>query len=195
MSTPRDHHGAFARRDQRAQVEGFHSYADKRRHGGATASKVRNDQELERLPPEARRQRQRAIRAIAESRSEGLTLENAARRNQTTVDAMVFWSRGSITPKGDVLSADRLWRPMKAIDATTRRVVPVDVRGSIAASRLSDYWAAIAGYLHTGDVAALRAFQGERIAGVRLETDPDVIDYLARLGQLSFETIYRDVAA
>ena len=84
---------------------------------------------------------------------------------------------------------------MEAIDVTTHTKVAVSVRGSLAASRLSRYWDAIDHYLQTGDEVPLQTFRGVRIGGVELETDPDEIDRLAVLGVLSFETIYRDVAA
>jgi hypothetical protein len=122
-------------------------------------------------------------------------VEEAARRSETTIDAITFWGGGSVLPGGDVRASDRLWRPMEAIDAKTHHRVPVEVRGSEVASQLSSYWHAIQTYLGTGQDAGLQAFQGVRIAGVELETDLDVIDHLARLGQLRFEDIYRGVAA
>ncbi|MGP0108437.1 MAG: hypothetical protein ACLPR9_06180 [Acidimicrobiales bacterium] len=195
MARHRDRHSDFARRDARARAEGFRSYRDKRRHGGAAPARVRNGGELAQLPPAAREQRRRVLRAVAETRTDGLTLAQAARRNGTSVDAMRFWTPGVVDPDDVVTESDRLWRPMRAIDAVTQRVVPVDLRGSRAATRLSNYWLAVEHYLFTGDDEPLRAFDGVRIAGVDLETNTDVIDYLAVIGVLSFETIYQDVAA
>lgn len=195
MARRRDHHSAFAGRDARARAQGFRSYRDQRRHGGAAAARVRNDKELAQLPAAARDQHRRALRAVAEVRTDGLTVAQAARRNQTSADAMRFWAPGVVDPNGVVESSDRLWRPMLAIDAVTHSVVPVDVRGSRAATRLSNYWLAVEHYRDTGDDGPLRDFDGVRIAGVELETDTDVIDYLTVIGVLSFETIYQDVAA
>ncbi len=194
MSLPRDHHSTYARRDERARAEGFRSYRDKRLHGGSTASRPRNQRELNRLPRAARAKRQRSLRALAEAR-EGLTLEQAAARNEVSVNTIAYWSGGSVRQDGTVTKSDRLWRPMWAISTKTGSRVGVDVRGSVTASRLSNYWSAVETYLQTGDDTALQAFRGVRIAGVELETDTTVIDRLAVLGQLSFETIYQDVAA
>jgi hypothetical protein len=195
MARQRDHRTVYARRDERARAEGFRSYRDKRRHGGAAAAHVRNDEDLARLPPPARSERRKALRSLAEVRTDDLTPAQAARRNETTVGAMRFWAEGALQPDGTVTSADRLWRPIRAIDASVHMEVPVSVRGSQAASRLSDYWDAVEHYLHTGDDGPLSRFAGARIAGVELETDTDVLDRLALLGVLSFETIYQDVAA
>ena len=195
MAHHRDHHSAFTRRDALARATGFRSYRDKRRHGGANAAGVRNDKELSQLPPAAREQRRRVLRAVAEHRHEGLTLTQAARRNGTSIEAVRFWAPNVIGPEGTLTKADRLWRPMRAIDAMTHRVVPVDVRGSRAATRVSNYWLAVEEYLNTGDDEPLRAYEGVRTAGIELETNTDVIDYLAMIGEISFESIYRDVAA
>jgi hypothetical protein len=195
MARRRDHHSDFARRDARARAAGFRSYRNQRRHGGTKAAQVRNDKELSQLPPSAREQRRRVLRAVSEVRTDGLTLAQAARRNGTSIDAVRFWAPGAVGPDGVVTKADRLWRPMWAIDAVTQRKVPVDVRGSLVATRLSDYGRAVDHYLMTGDDGPLRAFEGVRIAGIQLETDPDVIDYLATIGEISFESIYRDIAA
>lgn len=195
MAHRRDHLSAFAQRDPRARAAGFRSYRDQRRHGGANAAGVRNDKELSQLPPNARDERRRVFRAVSEVRTDGLTLAQAARRNGTSIDAMRFWAPGVVGPNGMVTKADRLWRPMWGIDEVTQRVVPVDVRGSRVATRLSAYGRAVDHYLVTGDDGPLRAFEGVRIAGVELETNTDVIDYLATIGEISFETIYRDVTA
>jgi hypothetical protein len=176
-------------------MQGFRSYGDKRQRGGSKTAQVRNESELNNLPPAARKERRRVFRALSDARSEGLTLAQAARRNGTSVEAIGFWAPGIVARDGSITQSDRLWRPMKAIDTVTQAVVPVEVRGSRVASRLSDYWMAVEHYLDTGDEAPLRSFEGVRIAGVELETEPDVIDYLALLGELSFESIYQDLAA
>jgi hypothetical protein len=195
MARQRDHRSTYSRRDAQARAEGFRSYADKRRHGGAAAARVSNDQDLDRLPPAARSERRKALRALAEVRTDGLTPAQAARRNETTVDSMRFWAEGALRSDGTVTRADRLLRPMRAIDRSVHTEVPVSVRGSKAASRLSAYWDAVEHYLDTGDDGPLGRFEGIRIAGIELETDTDVIDRLSLLGVLSFETIYQDVAA
>ena len=195
MTRQRNHRSDYERRNERARAEGFRSYADKRRHGGADAAYVRNEADFVKLPRTARQERRRALRALADIRKDGVTAEQAALRNETSVEAIRFWSGGALLSAGGVTRADRLWRPMEVIDATTHSKVPVDVRGSRVASRIGTYWDAVDHYRETGDTGPLVEFRGVRIGGIELETDPDVIDRLTLLGVLSFETIYRDVAA
>jgi hypothetical protein len=56
-------------------------------------------------------------------------------------------------------------------------------------STVGQHWNAVRTYLNTGDDSRLRQFEGETVA-VRLETDLDTIDELARRGELDFPDIY-----
>ncbi len=73
-------------------------------------------------------------------------------------------------------------------------IVPVDVRGSRKASELRAYHEAVSKYLDTGDEEPLRRFTGKTVAGAEYETDPDVLDEMARRRQLTIESIYQLVA-
>jgi hypothetical protein len=73
-------------------------------------------------------------------------------------------------------------------------VVDVDVRGSRKASELGAYHAAVAAFLATGDEDVLRPFEGRRVGGYAYETDPSVLEEMARRGQLDMESIYQLVA-
>ena len=66
----------------------------------------------------------------------------------------------------------------------------VEVRGSRVASLVGAHWSAIAHYLRTGDDSRLRRLEGKTVAGIPLETDPDVIDEWARRGELEIEDVY-----
>ena len=69
--------------------------------------------------------------------------------------------------------------------------IAIDARDSALASVVGAHWAAVRHYLETGDESVLRPFRRRRVNGQRLETDPDVIDELARAGEVRFEDIYR----
>ena len=70
-------------------------------------------------------------------------------------------------------------------------LVELDLRDSDQASLVGRHWAAIGRFLETGDETVLQEFRGSQVAGFVLETDPDVIEELARRGELRFEDIYR----
>ena len=70
------------------------------------------------------------------------------------------------------------------------QTVDVDVRGSRVASVVGEYHNAVRDYLTTGDVSALRRFDGQRVGGRTLETDPDVLDAMARRGSFRHDGPY-----
>jgi hypothetical protein len=61
-----------------------------------------------------------------------------------------------------------------------------------AASSIGSYWNAVRHYLHTGDTSRLDEFEGQNINLHRFLTDPDLIDELARIGELDVDSIYED---
>jgi len=73
-------------------------------------------------------------------------------------------------------------------------IVDVDVRGSRKASELGAYHATVRYFLATGGESTLRRFDGKRVAGVPYETDPAVLEEMARRGQLDVDSIYQLVA-
>ena len=74
---------------------------------------------------------------------------------------------------------------------TQGRTTFVTVRGSRKASELSAYHQAVRRFRDTGDDSVLRRFEGKSVAGHPYETDPDVLEELARRGYLTTEHIYR----
>jgi hypothetical protein len=70
-------------------------------------------------------------------------------------------------------------------------VVEVDVRGSRKASELGAYHAAVSAFLATGDEEVLRQFERRGVGGYAYETDPTVLEEMARRGQLDMESIYQ----
>jgi hypothetical protein len=84
--------------------------------------------------------------------------------------------------------ADRRRRRM--LIPTSRGPTPVTIHGSKQASRLGRYMSAVGKYLRTGDADALDEFEGRRLAGHRLITDPDILSSLAQAGGLQLDQIY-----
>lgn len=179
------------RRNQLARERGFRNYAEQRRHD----RNITNQIKLSDLPAKAQQQRHVALDALATARREGVSLEQASRREGITPQAVAWWTGDAVTRSGgtwQVTGADRLLRPMYIYSDGQR--VHTTVRGSRIASDIGRYHSAVGHYLNTGDDSRLRRFRGVTIQGVELETDPDVIDDLARRGVFEFESIYRMVS-
>lgn len=143
-----------------------------------------------------REQYRRALDVLSRMRH-GESLYGASRRVHTTPDsvqryvgsALLRDARGRYFAKPD----DRLYRRMKWLDA--RGITWVEPANSREASKLADYWAAIAHYVLTGDGRSLRRFRPMRLRtraklSLPFLTDLDAIDRLARAGELSFEDLY-----
>lgn len=61
------------------------------------------------------------------------------------------------------------------------------------ASNVGSHWNAIRRYLEWGETKGLQHLQGVRVAGRILETRPEVIEWHATRGDVSFESIYDEV--
>jgi hypothetical protein len=125
----------------------------------------------------------------------GLSLSRAAANEGTTPRAVHRYAGDALERNGGRWHAthgDRLYRPMVVYSGGA--IVDVDVRGSRKASELSAYHSAVRHYLDTGDEEPLKRFQGKSVGGFVYETDPDVLDEMARRRQLDTESIYRLVA-
>ena len=154
--------------------------------------RVRNRRDLEGLSPQEREERATALRAVTIMRQEGVSLSEASRKAGTKPDLVKRHAGEALERRGSrwgVTEGDRIYRPM--IVYSGGAVVPVDVRGSHKATELSDYHRAVGRYLDDGDEESLRAFYGKTVDGVEYETDPDVLDEMARRGQLDIESIYQ----
>jgi hypothetical protein len=157
---------------------------------------IRNAGEERGLRPAAREARIRALEAVALARRENLTIRTAAKRSGVSVGTVRKYASpalardafGRLVPK----DADRLYRRVHVIGPEGERWV--DTRGSRVASRVGAYWNAVRTYLGTGDEEPLERFRGVRVGGIELETDLDVIEELARRGEVAFEDLYELVA-
>ena len=138
-----------------------------------------------------RQARNRALRAVSRMRREDISLSQAAAREGTTPKTVIRHAGRALERRGRRLKAkpaDRYARMMNVLGP--QGTTTITVRGSRKASAVADHWNAVHHYLDTGDDSALRGFYGVSVAGVELESDPDVIDRLASIGVLDFEDIY-----
>jgi hypothetical protein len=201
---------SYALRNQRFAQMGFGSYGQARRlakrlglSGPDALLRPTTSRMLDEYPEAARRNYEASLRALTDMGSQALTIDQAATWYNAPVAAVIgFGTGGRSAPEGrrrlerrrdgsyTVRAADRMLRPMRAIEAGVGTVV-VDVRGSRAASKLGSYWNAVDHYLTTGNEEPLRHFRGVTVGGVELETDADAIDALAYAGLVEFETIYQ----
>ncbi len=180
----RDHRAEYRRSLARARELGFPSQRERRQ----AHRQVRSRADLEALPARAREVREDSLRAVSLMRAQALSLDEAATLAGTTPEAVKFWARDAVTSKGEVRRADRMLRPM--LIYSDGDLVSVDVRGSRVASTVGRYHAAVGTYLATGDTSELEKFRGKKVAGRVLDTDPDVIDELARRGSMSWASLY-----
>jgi hypothetical protein len=137
--------------------------------------------------------RKQALEAVGLMRREGFSLTRAASRADTTPAAVLRHAGAALvrSPGGRYQPTpdDRLFRPLRAL--TTEGEVELDLPNSRDASLVGRHWAAIGLLLEKSDERTLEGFRGCRVGGFVLETDPDVIEELARRGELRFEDIYR----
>jgi hypothetical protein len=175
-------------RNALAQRKGLHSWHEQQR----LPRQVRRSEQLWALHPSEREARRAALEAVALMRREGLSLSEAADQAGTTTAAVLRHAGPALEQEQGRYRArrgDRLLRVMVVLgsDGVTHEV---EVRGSRAASLVSEHWAALQHYLHTGDDSRLQALEGKTVAGIPLETDPDRIDEWERRGELEIDDIY-----
>jgi AcrR family transcriptional regulator len=124
----------------------------------------------------------------------GLSLRAAAHEAKVPPAAILRWFPGTVI-KDDhgryVALPDREVFRMQFV-AKGFGLVEADVRGSHKRILVGRQGTAIHQLLdpRIGDDRWLRALRGGRVAGLELETDPDVIEDLYRAGMLDFVVIY-----
>lgn len=192
--TPRS--GAFAGRtfyterqyrNALAQRKGFSSwYAQQRSRPPGTGPRA-----LLRMRSSEQEARLRAFDALHSMRTEGLSLKPAARRAGTTpnnvrrhVGPALDFERGRYRGK----PGDRLPAVMTVIGP--QGPIEVIVTGSQNRSLVARHRAAINHFAATSDPSRLRQFEGLTVAGVELETDPDLIQEWGDLGVLDIDDLY-----
>jgi len=143
--------------------------------------------------------RERALAALGFMRTHKVSLAAAAKASNTqprTVRRFVgstllrSGTRGTYQAKPH----DRLTRSLNFL--TAQGEIPIDVRGSRAASMIGKYLNAVKKYRNSGDSSALAKFRGKTIRaldGSRHEflTDTNSLDRLAGAALLGVEGLYR----
>lgn len=178
----------YQRRNDRARELGFRNYYEIRKRGGVREVAKQSGPALAVLPESAKRTRRAALEAVSVMRRERIPLARAARRAGVSSAAVRFWAGGAVDAQGAARSSDRLLRRLLII--TDGHAVSVEVRGSRQAALVSAHLQAVSRFLETGEVRHLSAFEGKKVAGHLLETDPDVLESTALSGGLQFEDIY-----
>jgi hypothetical protein len=188
----RDNASEQQRRNELARRRGFRSRSEERKYSRHVATAG----DLNQLPLSAQLQRERSLRVIASMReNRTLSLPEAARREGTTPEAVVWFGEGSVTKvrgRWRASDADRLLRQMYVY--SNGQIVEVSVRGSRKASELARYFNAVRLFREEGDDAALQDFEGRSVTGHVYETDLDILEEMARRDVLSIEDVYSLVA-
>jgi hypothetical protein len=162
-------------------------------------ARVRGMRGYERLSDRDRAEYGRVLEALSRARSSTRPrrLGTAAREAHTSVRTIRKWVPEAVTTDAfgalAATRADRAFRPVSVIQRGGG-VVEVSTRGSRRATVASEY-------AHTLDLyraglvgpEAFQRFEGRRIGGVELETDPDRIDELDATGRLDDFEFYADL--
>jgi len=172
-----------------ARAKGFTSWSQQQQ----AARKVRSGSDVAGLRPAEREARGRALEALSKMRSDGLSLQAAARASGTTVNAVKRHAGPALErTSGGRYRAKRSDRLIRTIPLPTETgIIGLDVRDSRSASRIGSYWNAVKRYMETGDDSALRKFQGKSVRVNKRTyafiTDTAILDRLADAAELEFD--------
>jgi hypothetical protein len=147
--------------------------------------------------PRNKREKQaydRVLHALADMRR-GVSISRAARENGVTRRTMERYAGGALMQdrQGGRIRAtknDRLLRYLQI--PGPNGTIDITVRGSKEASKAARYKAAVNRFL-AGDQNALIPWRGEKVAGVALLTDPDILKNLADKDVLPY-SLYRSLS-
>jgi hypothetical protein len=162
--------------------------------------RLRSVGDFGRLPEAARQSRTDALRVVGRARRERTTIEAAARAMGVDPAVVAYWAPEAIEParKGWTLPnpGDRLLRLRPLLLEGDAEVGFVAVRGSRAADRADRVFDVQWRYANgQADESELAAIDGVRVAGRRVEADPERIRYLAAAGALNPEDVYQALVA
>lgn len=188
--------GAY--RNALARAKGFKSEHVRRR----SRVRVSSQKDIERLSVISREKRNDSLEVLSLMRRGKLSLAKAIKgfnqenpSQKISSDTVIKYMQQALAKKGGRWQAkryDRLLRLMRI--PTTEGAQLIEVHDSRTASRLGQYHSALGEYLATGDESILLPFRGKEIVSrrqrYRLITDPELIEQLADVGELQFESIY-----
>jgi hypothetical protein len=137
--------------------------------------------------------RKRALHALTAIRH-GASLAEAAKAegvSQRTIRKYVGSALRQDHVGGRIraVAADRFTRYLQIPGQEAGGPTKVSVKGIKQATELAAYVNARAMFLRTGDTIALRQFEGKKIGGHKLVTDPQLLTALAEQGD-SFDQLY-----
>jgi hypothetical protein len=189
VARSRDYRAEQHRRNDLALKRGFLNRSEERRY----RRRARNRAEVDELPAHAQEARLASLRAVSILREDAsIGLEAAAIEAGTTAEAVEWYAGDALYRESGswrTTRADRILRTMKV--HTNGESFYVDIRGSRKASEVGAYHAAVGQFLTTGDETVLWRFQGKTVAGLLYETDPAVLEEMARRGLTDLDGIYR----
>lgn len=179
-------------RNHLARAKGFTSWSQQQKQ----TRKIRGGEDTAKLRPSERAARGRALDALSRMRSDGMSLQAAAKASGTTVNAVKRHAGSALdqTPGGRyrAKNTDRLVRSLNF--PTETGIIGLDVKDSRSAKRIAAYWNAVKTYIETGDASGLRRFRGKVVRvnkrGYPFITDTGTLDRLADAGELAFDDLY-----
>jgi hypothetical protein len=196
VAARRDYRAEYRRRQRRARQLGFESEAQRRK----APRQLRKVADFARLPEAARKSRTDALSVVSRARRERITVEAAARAEGVSPEVVRYWAPEAIEPvrKGWTVprSGDRLLRLRPVLLEGESEVTFVAMRGSRAADRAHAAFDVQWRYANgSADEDELRQLEGTRIAGHKVEADPERLRYLAAAGALDTDDAYRGLVA
>ena len=156
------------------------------------AQRIRTEEQLRALSPARYQARLRAEKALGRMR-QGASMTRAIKESDTSREALFRYFRHQLRrDRSGRYQARRLSGDPFVMTVVTTQGAQARVVASIKQrSVVGRHHSAIKQYLATGDAAVLAPFEGEQVAGATLDTDPDRVVELWRLGELDFLEIYR----
>lgn len=138
---------------------------------------------------------------ISKMRGDHLSLRQASREFNLDPRVVTHLGKSALRKRknGQYVAkrSDKLLRILAI--PTSDGVREIAIRDSREATKLGNYWAAVARYLQTGDASGLEKFRRKRVTDasrkrVLLVIDQAELDRLGSAGVLSFESLYVKVA-
>ncbi len=189
----RDYKAEYRRRNQLARSRGFSGYGQQRRF----SPKLRGPRDLGRLPAGARDARSDALHVVGAARDRGISIEQAASENQVPIHVVHWWGGEALEPKRGGITlpkrGDRLLRVRAIILDDGDGVEFISARGSNAAYRAQQIFDVQYRFIEgTASEADLAGIAGKKVAGRRVESDPDRLEAIAAAGDLDVIEAYRE---
>jgi len=143
------------------------------------------------LSARQKRTKTRTLRALGFMR-QGDSATAAAAKAGTTLRSVRKYVDSELTRSESgrytATRGDRLYTVMNVV--TTEGCQEVAVRGSRQRSKVARHIAAVRRFLRTGEDEPLRRFEGEKVGGYLLQTDPEALEEGGRLREFEFPELY-----